>query len=212
MTDLTDEQRAKQQAALSKIRQTKKPERARREPSRGMLLVGAGVVALLVYLIVNSDTSPPVTPSKTPAELRAEAEVARQLQVAQQQEDFNRSQQESAAKSAYDKAVAALSDIHARYADAKRIASATSRIALSGPVASLQSLSREAKALDLPPCLADARASLALSIDQSVDGSLMFMANEKWNEATMLAKFASSEETLKMYERKIAACIPVKRG
>jgi hypothetical protein len=213
MTELTDEQRAKQQAALDRIRQTKKPERHRhnKEPSRGMLAIGAAVVVALVLLIVNADKSQPPA-VKSDAELRAEAEVARQKQVAQQQEEFNRAQADAEAKSAYDRAVASLNDIHARFTDTKRIAGATSRIALSGPVASLQALSREAKALDLPPCLADARESLALAIDQSVEGSLMFMTNEKGQEPVMVAMFVSSDNTTKMYERKMAACLPVKSG
>lgn len=212
MTDLTDEQRAKQQAALDRIRQSKKPERPqKREPSRGMLAIGAAVVVGLVLVIVNADKPQP-SAAKSDVELRAEAEVERQKRVAEQQEEFNQAQAAAEAKSAYDRAVASLKDIHARFTDTKRIAEATSRIALSGPVASLQALSREAKALDLPPCLADARTSLALAIDQSVDGSLMFMTNDKDQEPVMVAKFVSSDNTTKMYERKLAACLPVKSG
>lgn len=71
-----------------------------------------------------------------------------------------------------------LLDLYRRWADAERLALSTSRVALSGPVAAMQAIQREAEAFVSPPCLDGARKILVDLTKKSSDGLLQFMAKE----------------------------------
>lgn len=72
----------------------------------------------------------------------------------------------------------ALAELYRRWIDAERLATATSRIALAGPVAALQDLSRQVAAAKLAPCLDEARAALGKLVAESVEGFLQFMGKD----------------------------------
>lgn len=71
-----------------------------------------------------------------------------------------------------------LLDLYRRWADAERLALATGRIALSGPVAAMQAIQREAEAMTSPPCLEPARKSLVELTKKSSDGLIQFMSKD----------------------------------
>lgn len=72
----------------------------------------------------------------------------------------------------------AVDDLFARWEDAVKVASTTSRISLSGPVANLQSLRREADQLTVAPCMDRAKSSLLEGMSSTIDGFLEFMRNQ----------------------------------
>ena len=72
-----------------------------------------------------------------------------------------------------------LLDLYRRWIDAERLAFATGRIALAGPISQLQQLQREARATMVADCMAPAQASLIELIGQSTDAILRFMGKEE---------------------------------
>lgn len=71
-----------------------------------------------------------------------------------------------------------LLELYRRWADAEKLALATGRIALSGPVAAMQAIQREAEAFRSSPCLDSARKILVELTQKSSEGLLQFMARE----------------------------------
>ena len=69
--------------------------------------------------------------------------------------------------------------IYRRWADAERVAMATSRIALSGPATTLQALQRETEALVVPECMKVAHQKLTELITKSSEAILQFMGKEE---------------------------------
>lgn len=65
--------------------------------------------------------------------------------------------------------------IYRRWMDAERLASATGRIALSGPVATMQAVQREAEAVAVPLCLGDAKVALVDLTSKSTTALIEFM-------------------------------------
>ena len=93
------------------------------------------------------------------------------------------------------RAVPEIRAVRAKFDDASALAGSTSRIALSGPVAQLQAIRREAEALVVPRCLAPARAELVAAISEFTDAMMLFMANSDDEVAAtqaIAAKFRSS--------------------
>jgi hypothetical protein len=68
-----------------------------------------------------------------------------------------------------------LLDLYRRWADAEKLALATGRIALSGPIATMQAIQREAEAMTSPACLDAARKLLVELTQKSSKGLLEFM-------------------------------------
>ena len=93
---------------------------------------------------------------------------------------------------------AALMDIYRRWIDAEKLAGATARIALSGPVAALQELKRQVIALPIPPCLAEAKTSLVSLIVKSADAHLEFMLKNEL--ASMLYNLVDREKAIGSFE------------
>ena len=74
---------------------------------------------------------------------------------------------------------ASLLNMYRRWADAERVAMATSRISLSGPAATLQALQREVEALATPDCLKIAHQKLTELVTKSSEAILQFMGKEE---------------------------------
>lgn len=68
-----------------------------------------------------------------------------------------------------------LLDLYRRWADAEKLALATGRIALSGPISAMQAIQREAEAMSSPVCLDAARKILVELTQKSSKGLLEFM-------------------------------------
>lgn len=102
-----------------------------------------------------------------------------------------------------------ISDTLDRWGDAEKIASSTSRISLSGPVADLQEIRRDTGNLEVPQCLETAREKLVLAMDSSIEGYLAFMSNESDFNVSAHFKLAAtrlSELTEEML--RVRGCAP----
>lgn len=109
----------------------------------------------------------------------AEAQKVEQNRIEQERKAIEeRLAKEKAQRDALTVAMKAVDDLVARWEDAIKLASTTSRISLSGPVASLQSIKRDAEQLTVPPCLDQGKVELVRSMSSTEKGFLVFMRNE----------------------------------
>jgi len=65
--------------------------------------------------------------------------------------------------------------VYRRWVDAERLATSTGRIALAGPVSSMQAVQRDAEALAVPQCLSEARRALVDLTAASTAALIEFM-------------------------------------
>lgn len=105
-----------------------------------------------------------------------QAEEARRESERQQLE--KRLTEEKQRRDALASANQALDSLLGRWDDAVKLASNTSRIALSGPVTTLQSIKREAERLTVSPCMDQAKSLLLKSMESTTEGFLEFMRNQ----------------------------------
>lgn len=71
-----------------------------------------------------------------------------------------------------------LLDLYRRWSDAEKLALSTGRIALSGPIASMQAIQREAEAMSPPACLEGAHKYLVELTKKSTQGMMEFMGKQ----------------------------------
>lgn len=74
--------------------------------------------------------------------------------------------------------VANMDELVERFQDADKLAGSTARIALSGPIAQLQEIKREASDLDAPNCALEVKERLIRYMENTIDSYLTFMADE----------------------------------
>lgn len=119
---------------------------------------------------------------------------ARQAQAQQQQDAL------AASYKALDQAVG-------RWDDAVRVAGATGRIALAGPVATLQAIHRETGQIAVPPCLDQGKAALVKSMESTVDGFVIFMRNDlKLGDVLAGASFEEARKARQDYDQGRGQC------
>lgn len=103
-------------------------------------------------------------------------------------------------------AAAPLLTIYRRWLDAERLAMSTSRIALAGPVASMQAVQREAEGVSVPACLGDAKKALVDLSAQSTTALIEFMRKNEL--ASMVYTFADRGSLIRAFETSVerASC------
>lgn len=104
-----------------------------------------------------------------------EEQAQRDLERKQLEERLAKEKQQ---KDALQESNNAIDDVFARWTDAVNVADSTSRISLSGPVSTLQTIRRDAQAITVAPCMDAAKASLISSMDNTIRGFLEFMTNQ----------------------------------
>lgn len=162
---------------------------------------GSVVVGLLLILLVGIGLAVYTVESRKSAR-RAEEQKVAQAAARAKQEEVNRAKierealerQAAEAKEKESDALAAAlkraDETMLRWEDAVRIADSTSRGALSGPLAQLQSVRRDAQALTVPPCLLQGKTDLVKGMDLIIDGYLAFLVNrDKLGSVMAIAKF-----------------------
>lgn len=107
--------------------------------------------------------------------LAAAEKKKREEENAALQERLEQEQKQQDALSKSNKAVDAA---YARWIDAVKVAESTSRIALSAPVTTLQSIRRETQELTVAPCMDAAKSALLRSMDTTIEGFFSFMTNK----------------------------------
>ncbi|MBP8140597.1 MAG: DUF4124 domain-containing protein [Acidovorax sp.] len=94
---------------------------------------------------------------------------------------------------------ASLFNIYRRWADAEKLAMATSRIALAKPVADLQALQREVESAQVAACMDDAKKSLTKLISKNVEVMINFMQKEQLSG--MVYQFVDRAIMIKSFEQ-----------
>lgn len=95
------------------------------------------------------------------------------------------------------------------YYGAIKVASSTSKIALTVPVSRMQDIRSQFSKLDYPPCMSTARLHIIDGMDYSIDGFLAFMSEE--SESSISSLFEKSNTLLnKGFDEimEISACAP----
>jgi hypothetical protein len=96
-----------------------------------------------------------------------------------------------------------LNNIESKWQDSLRVASSTSRIALSGPLMQMQSIKRELDSIYVSSCLKEAKKSLAEHMEKSISAFLSFMqGNEKISEEML----RQARLSLRGYQGGISVC------
>lgn len=192
MSELTQQQKAQQQAAIDALKAKRKGSK------RGALLIPAALALSVAAAFVA------MRPDNETPEQRA-------ARIEQQRLDDERAEFERAAPGGYIKAIEAMQSLGQRWADATRLASVSPRASLPGTIATMQQIVRELIGLDLPPCLAGAREIAVRGASTHVDAYLLFMAASK-DEATIAAKLTVAESLWGQYEQAMEACQAPKPG
>tara|TARA_R110001599_G_C12251310_1_gene659662 strand:- start:1607 stop:2167 length:561 start_codon:yes stop_codon:yes gene_type:complete len=94
-----------------------------------------------------------------------------------------------------------IAEIELRWEDTFKVAAATGRIALSGPVTQLQAIARELKALEVSDCLRKPKANLSQAHNLSIQMFLDYMKNEQPSEHDILLIKAHRETFMKEAKR-----------
>ena len=110
-------------------------------------------------------------------------------------------------KQGFDKAIAALAAIYAKWNDAVS-SNSTPRIALSGPVASLQSLKRDAELPLVPECLVEPKKKMIAGMEKVIDGFIGFMDDRDIGKIIASLRFGEGGTLLAQYEKDSNACAP----
>ncbi len=101
----------------------------------------------------------------------------------------------------------AIDSLMARWVDATKVAGTTGRIALSGPVTTLQTLRRETEQLTVAPCMDQAKSLLVQSMGSTIEGYLVFMRNEmKIGDKLAQIDFDEAEKNMTAFRIARANC------
>jgi len=95
-----------------------------------------------------------------------------------------------------------------RFSDTNRIANSTARIALSGPVQTLQSYVQEAEKIEVPTCLDYAKSSFVSALDDTVQSYLYFMSEYESLVSVALEDAAKQFSEYEIEAKVVAACSP----
>lgn len=109
-----------------------------------------------------------------------------------------------------DSAMGQLQGLARRWDDTEKLASTTSRIALSTPVSELQSIKRDTEAAVVPACLSKLKSELVASMDAVIDAYLLFMGDSE-AEFEVQSRFRKASEHRSNFRSKINAvydCAP----
>ncbi len=132
-----------------------------------------------------------------------------QKEQAQIEKQRHTEEQKNEQKKEYHKAMSSLAEIYVRWNDALRLADSTARIALSGPVGSLQGIKREAESLAVPVCLVEPKTKMVAGMDKFVNGLMHFMAysSDKLDYVAR-ERFEEGMTQFAEYEKDATACNP----
>lgn len=106
-------------------------------------------------------------------------------------------------------AVSNLDTVNSHFQDVYTLASATGRGALAPVVSNMQTVKQNAEDIEVPSCLAGAKAGLVGGIDGAINGFLAFMAQK--NDAFVDSIFRKAVTDLDTYTSEVArvlACAP----
>lgn len=108
---------------------------------------------------------------------------------------------------AFDAADAKLKELMVRFQDASELAKSSSRIALAGPVASLQQIKRDLPAVVVPKCMENVKKNIVAAMEHHIQLFLSFMQSDERSSAhyaTLYAEHMAMAASEVNYIRKCA--------
>ncbi len=116
------------------------------------------------------------------------------------------------AKAEAPKEAAPLMAAYRRWVDAEKVAIATPRLTLSGPLRDMQAVLRETESLPVPACLTKAKTLMLDLMTQSVDKLISFMGSRD-NVSGFVYVYQTRSDGVREIERELAAanCAPPKQ-
>lgn len=91
--------------------------------------------------------------------------------------------------------------IYRRWVDAERLATSTARVALAGPVATMQAVHRDAQVVRVPACMAEARKALIELTGKSTTALIEFMRQNELQ--TMVYSIVDRKSLVRAFEAHI---------
>jgi len=172
----------------------------------GVLLLAAGV--LIGSKLMGQKPAPRTVVEVRDVTVMTTSDAARaQERVRKEQEaELARRQEAERERKALDKAVADLERLYGRWKDASLLADSTARIALSGPVATLQAIRRDVGEMIVPACLDGAKRDLVAGMDAQIKGFVFFMQDADLGKILAKGEFGSAKEAFKRYEDGAKGC------
>lgn len=132
---------------------------------------------------------------------------AQQDRAEREREALRKAAEDAKAKDILASSLKNADDVMARWNDAATLAGNTARMALSTPLAALQSIKRDAAALTVPPCLSEGKDAMIKGMELTLDGYLAFMANTaKLGDVLAQAKFEEAKPEFDRYKAARSAC------
>ena len=96
-----------------------------------------------------------------------------------------------------------------KWDDGINVAGRTARVSLPGPVSDLQEIKREVNAVEITPCMEQAKKHLMKSLEYAIEGFMAFMGQE--DDAVVEMNFDLATKYLDNYSNeimKIFDCLP----
>ncbi len=186
-----------------------RPAPAPASAGRGTVGHGAKALALAVLLVALGGGWALMSGSERASDQRMQQPVApvaaAEQQAAREQleEELAARQQALAEQQAIEQAIAAILVQHRKWSDASTLAGSTGRIALAGPVATLQALYRDTEAMTVPPCLERAKNALVSGMDMEVRGFVTFMQH---GELLSRVHFADARDWFGLHQAAMSEC------
>lgn len=140
------------------------------------------------------------------AERVAQERREREVRETAERREFEERLAAERARSDYERSADAFRAMHAKWTEASRVAGVTARVALSGPVATLQSIRREATAMALPTCLQDARNMLGKAMQQEIDAYITFMADADFGKLLAEVEIKEARKLAQQAKEAAEAC------
>lgn len=182
------------------------PVDARPERKSGGLLVVAAVLLIAggVGAWLMSSKGGTGGPQVVAAAPVADPAAAKKVE----EQAFLKRQAEERERQLLDKATKDLERLHARWKDASMLASNTSRIALTTPVASLQSIRREAVDMVVPECLDGPKAALLQGMEKEIEAYMNFMQDANIGKLLAQNLFTEARDAFEKYAFRMKDACP----
>lgn len=94
--------------------------------------------------------------------------------------EIDKKRQVELRRAEYAKQLGEIQALAQKWDDANQLASSTPRVALAGPVGSLQSVKRETQALNVTGCLVAPHEALVTSMNKTIEAYLDFMGDKEY--------------------------------
>lgn len=179
---------------------------------RGLALLAALVVIATVAVVALAgyrhlqDKERRRTAEAQAADFRRAEEQQQKRRAEEERRELDARLAAAQARTSVQKATDGLESLHKRWKDAAMLAGATSRIALAGPMASLQAIKREAEALEVSACLTPAKERLISGMSTFIDGMVAFMQDATIGKTIAEGMANAAAKEFASYEAITATC------